>query len=107
VVILLGLVIGYVRWELKFPRQFYLWAWGNLFFTCVAEEALFRGFLQRHLQRSLTGVSYGTVLALVLVSVLFGLAHYAAGMRYVILATVAGLGHGWICQCTDALKRAS
>ena len=104
VVILLGLMMGYVRWEVKFPPQFYVWAWPNLFFTCVAEEALFRGFLQRHLQGSLKGISYGGILGLVLASVLFGLAHYAGGVSYIILATVAGLGYGWIYQRTKSIE---
>lgn len=103
-VILLALMVGYVQWEAKFPRQFYIWAWGNLFFTCVAEEALFRGFLQRQLQMSLVGVRYGPVVGLVAASVLFGLAHYAGGVSYIILATVAGLGYGWIYQRTNSIE---
>jgi CAAX protease family protein len=104
VVLLLSLMMGYVRWELKFPPQFYVWAWANLFFTCVAEEALFRGFLQRHFHGSLKGIRYGGILALVAASVLFGVAHYAGGVSYIVLATVAGLGYGWIYQRTNSIE---
>jgi CAAX protease family protein len=89
---------------LKFPLQFYVWAWANLFFTCVAEEALFRGFLQRHFHGSLKGIRYGGILALVAASVLFGVAHYAGGVSYIVLATVAGLGYGWIYQRTNSIE---
>lgn len=32
--------------------------------------------------------------ALLIAAILFGLAHYAGGTKYVILATVAGMGYG-------------
>lgn len=35
--------------DVKVGGVLLLWAWGNLFFTCVAEEMLFRGMVQRWL----------------------------------------------------------
>ena len=43
----------------KWTSFFWLWAVTNLFFTCVAEEAFFRGFLQRELSRTLVGFGGG------------------------------------------------
>jgi membrane protease YdiL (CAAX protease family) len=103
-VTLLATAIGYVRWEVKFPQEFLIWAWVNLFFTCVAEEAFFRGFLQKHLEASLIGVSHGPFVALAIASLLFGFAHYAGGMSYVILASIAGLGYGWAYQRTRRIE---
>ena len=45
-VIALSLLLDYIRLDMKLPTFFYYWLWANLFFTCVAEESLFRGFLQ-------------------------------------------------------------
>ena len=68
----------------------------NLFLTCVAEEAAFRGVIQGLLARRL-GTDLRTVngwLPVLLAAVLFGLAHAAGGPLYVGLAMLAGLGYG-------------
>lgn len=100
----LAVLIGYVRFDPKLPSEFILWAWINLFFTCIPEEALFRGFVQRGLQERLGASRHGDVIALAVTSLLFGVAHYAGGSRYVFLATVAGFGYGWIYQRTRAIE---
>jgi len=43
------------------------------------------------------------MLALAIASVLFGLSHFWGGWSYVALATVAGLGYGWIYQRTQRI----
>lgn len=62
--------------------------WTNLFFTCVSEEALFRGIIQRHLERSLNRFRNGAWLALGAAAVCFGLAHFGGGFK------VRDPGHG-------------
>lgn len=105
VVIVLAVIAGYARFDIKLPAQFCVWAWTNLLFTCTAEEAFFRGFVQRHLQQSLRSrFSYGDIVGLALAALLFGLAHYAGGWEYVGLATIAGLGYGWVYQRTNAIE---
>jgi hypothetical protein len=100
----LAVAIGYVRLDIKFPPQGLIWAWTNLFFTCLPEEAFFRGFLQRHLQAVMAPARYAGPVALTLSSVLFGLSHLSGGVQYSALATVAGFGYGWVYQRTGAIE---
>lgn len=95
VVCVVALGLGYVRFEPKFPREAWLWLWANLCFTCMAEEAFFRGFVQARLARAWKTVRGGSWLAIAVAAVLFGVAHAAGGLAYVALATVAGVGYGW------------
>jgi uncharacterized protein len=97
-------VLGYVRFEPKFPRESWLWVWVNLCFTCVAEEALFRSFIQAQLQRRWQGLRGGGWLALGVAAILFGLAHAGGGPTYVVLATVAGVGYGWTYLRTGRIE---
>lgn len=91
----LSLLAGYVRFDAKLPGFVLLWAWTNLCFTCLAEESLFRGFIQRHLGAALSPRRHGRWWALAVGAVLFGLAHAAGGAAYAALSMVAGLGYGW------------
>jgi membrane protease YdiL (CAAX protease family) len=106
IVLLMGLslTIGYVRFAPKLPAEAWLWLAVNLLFTCTAEEALFRGFIQAQLQRLWASKRGGSILALIVASTLFGLAHFWGGWSYVVLATVAGFGYGWIYQRTQRIE---
>ncbi|BBB58300.1 hypothetical protein UNDKW_0027 [Undibacterium sp. KW1] len=65
----------------------------NLFLTCVAEEAFFRGLMQEAIYRLGNKPAYG-YLAIAVSAILFGgLAHLGGGTQYAALATVAGLGY--------------
>lgn len=94
----LSWAMGYVTWEPGWPPILLFWTWTNLAFTCVAEEALFRGLVQRHLSSLLAAHRFGAGTALVVAALLFGLAHAAGGGRYIALSAVAGLGYGWAYQ---------
>ena len=96
--------VGYVRFEPRFPPEAWLWMWANLFLTCVAEEAICRGLLQRQLQMAWENVPGGRLLALVLAATVFGVAHSSGGSTYVALAVVAGLGYGWVYQRTGRIE---
>ena len=87
---------GRGRATLRWPDNAGLFLASNLFLTCVAEEAAFRGVIQGLLARRL-GTDLRTVngwLPVLLAAVLFGLAHAAGGPLYVGLAMLAGLGYG-------------
>lgn len=79
----------------------------NLFVTCVAEEAFFRGLLQSALSRRLaTRGSLGIAAAIALPAALFGLAHLAGGPKMALLATLVGLGSGWAFARTRRIEAA-
>jgi membrane protease YdiL (CAAX protease family) len=94
VVLGLGCVLGYVRPDLKWPPYAGLFLALNLLFTCVTEEAFFRGLLLERLARLMERWRAGALIATVLSAVLFGLAHARGGAPLVLLATVAGLFYG-------------
>jgi len=97
-------ILGYTHWDFKFPDLFFVWALINLIFTCVSEEAFFRGFLQKNLFKILQKYKYGNILSLIIVSILFGLAHFAGGFNYVILSTIAGTVYGYAYQKTERIE---
>jgi membrane protease YdiL (CAAX protease family) len=87
-------VLQYIRLDMKFPEFAWLWAAKNLLFTCVTEEALFRGYIQHGLTHLLQDRKHGSTIALLTAALLFGLAHIAGGWQYVVLASIAGLFYG-------------
>jgi uncharacterized protein len=105
VVVALGaMALGYLTWQPKWTALFWLWAPVNLFFTCLSEEAFFRGFIQRELASGLRNVRAGGATAIFVSAVLFGLAHFGGGVSYVVLATAAGLGYAIIYHRTQSIE---
>lgn len=104
VVIITAFILGFVRFDPKIPNSIFIWVITNLLFICMAEEAFFRGFIQKNLSLMMKKIRYGDYFALLMAAVLFGLAHYAGGTKYVILATVAGMGYGWIYITTKRVE---
>ena len=80
--------------------------WSMVFLTALPEEAIFRGVVQNWLARRLGGASRDGLVAAVIAGAIFGVAHFAGGPRYVVLATVAGIGYGWIYATTGSLAAA-
>jgi hypothetical protein len=103
-VALSALALRYLTWQPKWTPLFWIWAANNLFFTCLSEEAFFRGFIQHELGSALRDVHYGSALAIAASAVLFGLAHFAGGMSYVLLAAVAGLGYALVYHRTRSIE---
>jgi membrane protease YdiL (CAAX protease family) len=99
---LLSIALGYIRWEPKMPSHLPLWMMSNLFFTCVAEEGFFRGFLQQSLSKS--NHRSASIIAILIAALLFGLTHYTGGFYYVLLATVAGIFYGSIYCLTKRIE---
>ncbi len=85
-----GLVVGHLAFDPKLPAFALTFLSINLLFTCVAEEAFFRGLIQERLGSALA--PRGQWLAVGVSSALFGLAHIAGGILYASLATILGLG---------------
>ncbi len=79
----------------------------NLFVTCLAEEAFFRGLLQTALMKRLSVHGWGGRLsAIALPAALFGLAHLGGGPQMAALATLVGLGSGWVFARTRCIEAA-
>lgn len=106
-VVMIGVCsMGYTALAPKWTALFLLWAPINLFFTCLSEEAFFRGFVQHQLARAGARSESVQLVALTIGALLFGLAHFGGGTSYVIAATLAGLGYGWAFQRTQRLEAA-
>src|SRR3977135_2476195 len=100
----LALATHYVRIDPKLPPQTWLWALNNLFFVCVAEEALFRGLIQGGLTKLAPNISWWKWLPLVVSSMLFGLVHYEGGLPYIVLAAFAGVFYGYTYWKTNKIQ---
>jgi hypothetical protein len=92
--LLLALGFGLVRWEPKWPALAAVWLLNNLLLVSLSEEAVFRVYLQGGLSRAWAARRHGASHALACSTVLFGLAHLAAGWRFALVAGLAGLGYG-------------
>ncbi|RDZ27573.1 CPBP family intramembrane metalloprotease [Lysobacter silvisoli] len=87
-------VLGLVAWAPKWPAWGTLWALNNLLLVTLAEEALFRGYLQEGLMRRWRERRWGDAAAIAVAAVAFGLVHWAGGWAWALLATAAGAGYG-------------
>jgi uncharacterized protein len=101
----LALAAHYVKFDLKAPAGGWLWILNNLFFVCVAEECLFRGFVQGGLARFQLR-SPLQHLPLIAGSILFGLYHYEGGLTYIVFATIAGAFYGFAYIRTKRIEAA-
>jgi membrane protease YdiL (CAAX protease family) len=106
VVMCLSLALGYVRWDPKLPSWWPLWTWSMVFLTALPEEALFRGVVLPFIARRLGGTDRAATAAVVIAGMLFGAAHLAGGPLAVALASVAGIGYGWIYVSTRSIGAA-
>jgi membrane protease YdiL (CAAX protease family) len=94
----------YVHFDAKFPSSFVIFAIANLLGTAMAEEALFRGFIQKYLMQYFHQIKYGNWLAIICAAFIFGCAHLWGGYKYMLLATIAGIGYGWIYMRTQRIE---
>jgi hypothetical protein len=102
IILALSYILGYIKFELKWPQHFWIWAFDNLFFACLAEEALFRGFFQEPLSQ--LQYKYAAYIAILIPAIIFGLMHYPGGPKYVVLATSAGILYGWVYKTTKRIE---
>jgi membrane protease YdiL (CAAX protease family) len=90
----LALALGVVGWAPKWPESGWLWLINNALLVTLAEEALFRGYVQQRLAQCWRGQRWGATAAPGVAALLFGLAHYAGGWQWMLLAGIAGVGYG-------------
>lgn len=106
IVVVMGvaLYLRFVQVDFKPTNFYFIWAFHNLFYVCIAEEAVFRGMIQQFLTLHLQNAQGGKWLALVIASAVFGLAHFQGGWIYVGLAGLAGLFMGYAYMRTKKLE---
>jgi len=98
-------VLGYVRFDFKTTNVFFVWAVSNLFFTCITEEVFFRLFLQdTFLKISSKYTKWSAPIGIGVASLLFGIAHFAGGTKYIVLACIAGIFYGYAYYKTGKIE---
>ena len=90
VIMTAAVMLGLIQPDFKWPIQAWIFLPVNLLFTVVAEEAFFRGVVQEAAYRSLGARRNTAITAIVLSAILFSVAHAGGGVRYMLLATLAG-----------------
>ncbi len=95
----IGLVFGYIAWDIKWPSIMGIWCLNNLFFVCFAEEVFYRGFFQNQL-RSVFPIPWQMYYPhIMLASIFFGLDHVLkGGLLNGILGCIAGFFYGYIYE---------
>jgi membrane protease YdiL (CAAX protease family) len=101
-----ALAAGVVGIDVKLPQQTLSFIVVNLLFTVIAEEAFFRGLVQARLAGALQRFRWGPWLAVMVSALLFGAAHLGGGVRYGILAGIAGIGYAWAYHRTQRIEAA-
>lgn len=96
VLICLGyaLTMGVVGWAPKWPDSGWIWLINNALLVTLAEEALFRAYVQQRLAQQWRRHRWGATGAIAVAAVLFGLAHFAGGWQWMVLAGMAGAAYG-------------
>jgi len=87
-----------IDYEPIIPTWWWLFALNNLLLTCVVEEVFFRGFIQQKLTDK-----FNPYIGLIAASLIFGIAHFAGGAHYIIVATIAGFLYGFIYLTTGKI----
>ena len=99
----LAYAFGYIKFEPKWDNFFIVWFTSNLFLTVIAEEVLFRGFVQKYLSLAFAKIWFGSGLALLIASILFAVVH-TGGLTYIFLAFVSGILYGWVYIKTNRIE---
>ena len=101
--LIVALLLGIVSFNPKVPDFWLAFIAINLLFTCVAEEALFRGLLQTKLSQQIISTRFA-ILAPIIIACIFALAHFMGGVNYILVSAVAGFGYGYIFYKTQRLE---
>jgi len=93
IVIGTAVAFGAVRFDPKIPVLAVAFLGANLLFTCVAEEAFFRGVFQERLSQIFGEKNIFRWLPVLLSTIFFAGMHFDGGIPYMILVALAGLGY--------------
>lgn len=100
---ILGISTGYIKFEPKLPDILPIWVLNNLLFVCMAEEVIFRGFVQTYLKKFLNEKTNVQTIHITITSLIFGLAHFKGGILYIILASICGWFYGYTYERTNRI----
>lgn len=102
----LSLKLGIVAWDPKVPVVFFIWFANNLIFVTIPEEAFFRGFLQKEINRWFGTTALAGCASVIVTSILFTLAHlgWVADFSLIGLTFAASLIYGTIYQTTQRIE---
>jgi membrane protease YdiL (CAAX protease family) len=103
VILLPAVATGYVKVDVKIPQVALFWMMNNLLFVTFSEEVIFRGILQKGIASFLPKSTKFALLAIVIASIFFGLAHYKDGAIFMLLAGVCGLFYGYTYYRTNRI----
>ena len=106
IVFAIGLALGYVNVDPKFVAYAPIFFTCNLLFTCVTEEAFFRGFIQEQLTNGMKRWKAGPYIAVAIAALLFGIAHAKGGPLLIVLASIAGVGYGYAYLSSKRIEAA-
>lgn len=105
-----AVAVGQVRFDPKLPPWTATFLVANLLFTCVAEEAFFRGLVQHRLAQALArrggSAAWRRALPIAASALLFGLAHAGGGAVGMALAALVGLGCALAFAATRRIEAA-
>ena len=104
IVMIFAFLLGYTRFDPKWPSFILFWMLTNLLMTCIAEEALFRLFIQNRLIIFFARFHIRPQWGILIAACLFGIAHFQGGVKYILLATIAGMGYGWTYYKTNHIE---
>ena len=104
-------VVGYLlglQFDFKLNQSILVFYWFNLLFTCVAEEAFFRLLIQDNISKLLHKFRWGPIVAVVVTTALFVLAHLAGitQAEQGVMVLIAGLAYAAIYEKTKSLPLA-
>ena len=99
--LLLANLIGLVEIDPKIPTIILPWVITTLFFTCYAEEAFFRGFVQEKSVLLFKKYKAKNIIGIAISGIFFGLVHLAAGPAYVSIAILIGCSYSFIYYKTQ------
>ncbi|GAB4167410.1 MAG: CPBP family intramembrane metalloprotease [Rickettsiaceae bacterium] len=103
VILVPGLISGYIALDIKVPDILLIWIVNNLLFVCMSEEVIFRGFLQESLKSFFVKKVSIDYLHIIVASVVFALAHFKGGAPFMILTLIAGVFYGYVYEKTGRI----
>jgi hypothetical protein len=103
---MLAVYSGATTLQFKCPTHPFARILSNLFLVAIPEEAYFRGFIQEEIYKYCGKGAKGSILAVILTSLIFALYHlkWTSSLPLLVFTGLAGLLYGSIYQYTKAIE---